>query len=334
MRSDNLFTLFTNQPFAFRQVNVHFNQIENVAAFGQLTFPVSDRFRLIVGGRYSVDEREANGLSPDTVGAQPFTFDRKFTHSDWKVGLEYDVADDSLLYAQLQTGYKPGTYNFVPSTPQFNNLVKPTELAALTVGYKTRLLDDSLQVNTEAYYYDYKDIEVQAYDISAPFNEIFNAQKIEIYGLQLDLLYAVTTAARLNLNVGYSHARNEEFITPAGDDFTGLQPAYAPDWTVLAGYDQGFVAGEGTLRANIGARFESTWYADYVHNRGTKQPDSWKADASLTYESPSNWTVGAWVKNITNEAVLAATASAGIPGPATAYLESPRTYGLRGTVQF
>ena len=334
VRSDNLFTLLTNQPFAFRSVNIHFNQIENAAAFGQLTFPLSDRLRLIAGGRYSVDKREANGLSPDPVGAQPFTFDKKFSNFDWKTGLEYDVAGDSLLYAQVQTGYKPGTYNFVPSTPEFNNLVKPTDLLAFTLGYKTRLLDNSLQVNTEVYYYDYTDIEVQAYDINSPFNEIFNAQKIEIYGVQMDVLYAVTPDARLNLNVGYSHARNEEFVTPAGDDFTGLQPAYAPDWTVLAGYEQGFAVGSGTLRARLGARFESEWFADYVHNRGTKQDDSWKADASLTYESPDNWTVGAWIKNMTNEAALAATASAGIPGPATAYLEYPRTYGLRATIEF
>lgn len=334
VRSDNLFTLFTNQPFEFRSVNIHFNQIENAAAFGQLTFPLSDRFRLIAGGRYSIDKREANGLSPDPVGAQPFTFDREFTNFDWKAGLEYDVRSDSLLYAQVQTGYKPGTYNFVPSTPEFNNLVKPTDLMAFTVGYKTRLLDNRLQVNTEAYYYDYEDIEVQAYDINSPFNEIFNAQKIEIYGAQVDVLFAVADDARLNLNLGYSHARNEEFITPAGDDFTGLQPAYAPDWTVLAGYNQGFPFAGGTLRARIDARFETEWFADYVHNPGTKQDDSWKADASLTYEALSNWTAGIWIKNMTNEAALAATASAGIPGPATAYLESPRTFGLRATFDF
>jgi iron complex outermembrane receptor protein len=340
VRSDNLFTLFTNpsapvpQPFNLRSVNIHFNQLENAAAFGQLTFPISDRLRLIAGGRYSVDKREADGLSPDPVGAQPFTFDRKFTNFDWKAGVEYDVGGESLLYAQVQTGSKPGTYNIVPDTPEFDNLVKPTDLMAFTAGYKTRLLDNRLQVNTEVYYYDYEDIEVQSYDISSPFNEIFNAQKIEIYGAQLDVLYAVTADARVNLNVGYSHARNEEFITPAGEDFSGLEPAYAPDWTVLAGYNQGFSVGRGTLRARIDARFESEWWADYVHNPGTMQDDSWKADASLTYEAPANWTVGLWIKNITNEAVLAATAAAGIPGPATAYLESPRTYGLRATFDF
>lgn len=335
VRSDNLFTLFTNQPFGpLRSVNIHFNQIENIAAFGQLTFPLGDRLRLIAGGRYSKDKREADGLSPDPVGAVPFTFDEEYSNFDWKAGLEYDVADDSLLYAQVQTGYKPGTYNFVPSTPTFDNEVKPTDLTAFTVGYKTRLFDNTLQVNTEAYYYDYTDMEVQSYDINSPFNEIFNAQKIEIYGAQVDVLYGFGDDARVNLNVGYTHARNEEFVTPAGDDFSGLEPAYAPDWTVLAGYNQGFPFMEGTLRARFDVRWESEWWADYVHNPGTMQDDSWKADASLTYEPLAHWTLGIYVRNMTDEAALAATAAAGIPGPATAYLESPRTYGVRGTIEF
>jgi iron complex outermembrane receptor protein len=37
---------------------------------------------------------------------------------------------------------------------------------------------------------------------------------------------------------------------------------------------------------------------------------------------------------MTNRAVIAATAAAGIPGPATAYLEDPRTFGARFTIRY
>jgi iron complex outermembrane receptor protein len=163
---------------------------------------------------------------------------------------------------------------------------------------------------------------------------VFNAEKVEIYGAQVDAVCAVAGNARINLNVGYTRARNEKFTTPAGDDYSGLQPPYAPDWTVLAGYEQGFRAGSGTLVGRVDARWESSWFADYVHNPGVKQASSWKADTSLTYESRGAWTLGAWIKNITDEPVIAATAAAGIPGPATAYLEPPRTYGVRATLEF
>ena len=63
------------------------------------------------------------------------------------------------------------------------------------------------------------------------------------------------------------------------------------------------------------------------------QTASGKGDASLTYDV-SSWTAGLWVKNMANKAVIAATAAAGIPGPATAYLEDPRTFGVRFTVKY
>jgi iron complex outermembrane receptor protein len=52
----------------------------------------------------------------------------------------------------------------------------------------------------------------------------------------------------------------------------------------------------------------------------------------VTYHSVGDrWSVGVWIKNISNVAVMAAGASGGIPGPANVYLEPPRTYGARFT---
>jgi len=64
-----------------------------------------------------------------------------------------------------------------------------------------------------------------------------------------------------------------------------------------------------------------------------KQGASNRGDASLTYAT-DNWSLGAYIKNIRNRAVIAATAAAGLPGPGTSYLDEPRTYGLRFTKDF
>lgn len=334
VRNYGPFYLFTNQPFEFASSDIRDNRIESYAAFGQVTLSASDTLRFTVGGRFSDDKREASGFAPAPVGGAPFSFSASYSNFDWKTGIEYDIAERAMLYGTIQTGYKPGTYNELPSTPAFDNAVKESTLLAFTAGLKTRLLGNTLQINTEIFSYDYDDFQIQAYDVSAPFNPVFNAQKVKIYGGQLDVLWAATGNSQLNLNVGYSRARNKKFVAPDGRDFTGLQPPYAPDWTVIAGYSHGFPAGNGVLRARVDARYESSWYADYVQNRGVRQDDSTKADAALTYESGGRWQLGAWIKNIGNKPVLAATAAAGIPGPATAYLEPPRTYGLRLTTQF
>ena len=58
-----------------------------------------------------------------------------------------------------------------------------------------------------------------------------------------------------------------------------------------------------------------------------------KGDASFTYEL-NRWSAGIWVKKMTNRAVIAATEAAGIPGPAAAYLEDPRTFGAIFSVKY
>jgi len=92
--------------------------------------------------------------------------------------------------------------------------------------------------------------------------------------------------------------------------------------------------GTGIVRGRLDTRWESGWFADYVHNRGTYQASNTKVDASLTYEATSHLDDRGGGADLGNKAVIAATAAAGIPGPATAYLEEPRTYGIRITAAF
>ncbi len=333
VRNDGYLALFTNQPFQFRQSNITGNRLAGYAAFGEWRHRTTDRLRLTAGARVSTTHREGRGFTSDRLGALPYEFDRRFDHLDWKLGVERDVAPEAMAYATLQTGFMPGTYNELPATPQADNLVKPSGLLALTLGLKSRSAAGRLQFNPELFLYEYEDLLIQSYDVSAAYNPIFNARSVRIWGAQADLRY-VPGAAAFDLRVGYTHARNRDFATPDGSRYDGLPLAYAPDWTVSAGYSQERTLATGTLQWRVGGRYESEWWADYLQNRGVRQRPSLKAEASLGWRAPAGWVVTAWVRNLTDEAVLAATAAAGIPGPATAYLEPPRSYGLRLAVDF
>lgn len=333
VRNRGFIELFTNLPFHFLQSNVEANRLEGYAAFGQATYGFSDTFRTTVGARVSSTNRTAAGTEPLALGGLPYDFDKTYSRVDWKLGVEKDLAAQLMIYGHIQTGYQPGTFNELPDTATFDNEVKPSRMVSYTAGFKSRWLDDRLQINNEIYYYDYRDLLIQSYNISAAYNMIFNAKKVSIKGAQIDVLAQVFDSDQLNFNVGYARARNEDFTTPDGQNYDGMQLAYAPDWTATIGYTHNMLIGSGTLRAHIDWQYESSWYADYVHNRGVRQ-DPWdKGNASLTYEA-STWSVGAWVKNIQNRAVIAATAAAGLPGPGTAYLDEPRTYGLRFSVRY
>jgi iron complex outermembrane receptor protein len=325
--------LFTNLPMSFYQTNVDADRLQGYSAFGQLTYNITDTFRITGGGRGSSTDRTASGFEVVALGGLPYEFDKTYNHFDWKAGVEKDLTPKVMLYGVVQTGYQPGTFNALPNTPTYSNAVKPEELKSYTAGIKSRWLDDRLQINNEIYYYDFHNLIIQSYDISAPYNDIFNGNKVAIKGDQLDVLTKVFTDDQANLNIAYSHARNVDVVDGSGNNYDGLQPAYAPDWVIEAGFTHNIPLANATLRAHINWRFESSWFADYVHNLGTEQVASNKGDASLTYDA-TRWTVGAWIKNMTNRAVIAATAAAGVPGPATAYLEDPRTFGLRFSVKY
>ena len=325
--------LFTNLPFSFYQTNVNADRLEGYAGFGQVTYSVTSSFRVTAGGRASSTQRTASGFEVVALGGAPYSFDKTYGHFDWKAGVEQDLSPTAMLYAVVQTGFQSGTFNALPNTPTFSNEVKPEELRSYTVGLKSRWLDDRLQVNDEFYYYDFHNLIIQAYDISAPYNLIFNGDKVEVKGNQLDILARVFREDEVNGDVAYSRARNVRVVDTNGNNYNGLAPAYSPDWVIQAGFTHNIPVGSATLRAHLNWRYESQWWADYVHNKGTEQSPDSKVDLSLTYDA-NRWTVGAWVKNVANNAVIAATAAAGVPGPATAYLEDPRTYGLRFTVKY
>jgi iron complex outermembrane receptor protein len=137
------------------------------------------------------------------------------------------------------------------------------------------------------------------------------------------------------------HAEYVDFIVPPGinigeprRDFGGYQLQYAPEWTVSVGYQHDFRFSRGYLRASADSRYEADFWGTFNHARGTQQLSYFKSDASLTYVDNDHWTLGAWIRNIENEPVLAATTTGQFGPYGVAFLEPPRTYGLRLTVQF
>jgi iron complex outermembrane receptor protein len=323
----------------FPLAQVSRNRLEGYAGFGEATFAISDGLRLTAGGRLSRDRREGDGA---TAFGQTYSSRKDYDHFDWKLAAEADLGAASMLYATVQTGYQPGTYNLFPENPAQSDradLVDPANLTAYTLGIKNRFLDGRLQVNNELFYYDYQDLLVQSFNLNTALLTTFNAAATQIYGDQLDVLYEITDRDRLNLSVGYLHAEYDEFVIPDGvnigtarRDFGGYPLQYAPEWTVTAGYQHDFHFGSGYLRARLETHYEDFFWGTFMQARGTGQESYWKSDAALTWTmGDGSWSLGVWIRNIENEAVVAATTT-GLGGPyGVSFVEPPRTYGARFT---
>ncbi|AUW58104.1 hypothetical protein C1T17_08270 [Sphingobium sp. SCG-1] len=321
-------------PFPFHSSNVQRNRLKGAAVFGQVTYTLTDQLRLTAGARYGTDDTNARGISLDDQ-VTPYTFNDSIKRFDYKLGAQYDIAPRIMLYVQYQTGYQPQTFNEVADLPGRTNRVRTGTLKAIAGGFKARFFDNTLQINDEIFFSEYRNLAQQAYDASKLFNPIFNAGKVTIPGNQLDVLWQPTPDDRINFSVSYIKNRNKDFVTPSGVSYNGLSGPYAADWTINGGISHDFHFTSGYVRAQADARYESHWYADFVHNPGTRQDAYAKVNAAITYYSDDgSWNAGIWGRNLTDKVVIAATAAAGIPGPATAYLDSPRTYGLRAGFKF
>ncbi len=278
---------------------------DSYAAFGQATWSFTDRFRLTGGLRYTSENKkqatEAHtlpfvGFVPGVFPLVPIILDiPSFPKSDvtfskvtWKAGVEFDLGPRSLLYASVSTGFKSGALFAAEGV----NYSRPETLRAYTIGSKNRFFDNKLQLNVEAFYWDYKDqqithlgaVQVATTPGGPIFGPVFtteNAGAATIYGAEVELQFQPTHDDLFSANVQYLHARYDslqyQFYSTTGAapvvgcpatlttqlgtsaaariynvNCSGQPVVNAPTWSINAAYQHSFSLG-GAGRIIAGA---------------------------------------------------------------------------------
>ncbi len=320
------------------------NEDRTLAAFGQVTYSLTDSFRVTGGLRYSSNHKEANGCNCSAGGGEGvyFTFDHTWPRLDWKVGVEADIGAHGFWYATVQTGYNNGAYQYYNTSGLLGRenagpapLVEPSKLVSYSTGTKFRFLENRLEVNNEIYFYNYKDLLIAPFDDNPAHygTNFYNADKTEIYGDELDIKYLLTASDQLQLSFNYNHARAIDFVVGEPPvNYGGLQLIEAPDIIANLGYRHTWRLPDGAgLEFNADSHYENGFWGTFDHAPTTHQPAFTKTDANLTYRSASGkWNVSAWAKNLENSAVIGPGAYVGAGTIGGVYwLLPPRTYGVR-----
>jgi iron complex outermembrane receptor protein len=126
---------------------------ENKALYANITYPLTDTVRGTLGYRRSWD-KVGNTEIPAKVGDG--ITGQEYSNPDYKVGIEYDVGEDSMLYANYATSYRVNGMAISQATGEHDKTVPPEELKSYSIGVKNRFFDNRLQLNASAYYYDYQ----------------------------------------------------------------------------------------------------------------------------------------------------------------------------------
>ena len=318
------------------------NRIEGIAAFGEAELALGEHWRLTLGGRLSRDRRDGAGRFFDGMGLVPFEADGdgEYDHLDFKVALSRDIGNGLVAYGTVQTGYMPGTFNPYAGTATQPNTVDEAELVSYALGLKGSSAGGAATGSIEVFYYDYDGLFGSAYNTVLNATQTFNVEQTEVQGVQFELALLPTARSALSLSGAWIVAEYTDFDLPDGTaSYDGFRAQYAPEWSLVARYHHDFDVAGGRLRAALSTRYESSFWADFSHTPGGRQQAARKSNAQLTwYPAGEGWSLGLWVRNIENEAVIAATAGGSNlpsnPDAATASLEAPRTWGARFTLDF
>lgn len=215
------------------------------ALFGEATYSVLDNLRVTAGLRWTAEDRTlvGNGFSmpgappgtaplplpfnippydpaPPPLGFVPpftpvgsFAYDdqRTFVRSTWRGGIAYDVTPTSMAYATVSTGFKSGGF-YVAQGP---NSYEPETLTAYELGSKNRFLNNRLELDAEGFYWRYANKQETALGLVPPgvLNTITkNAGAATLYGLDLDVRFALTMNDLLSLNLTAMHSRYDRFV--------------------------------------------------------------------------------------------------------------------------
>src|SRR5262249_36588847 len=124
-------------------------------------------------------------LPPVAPDGTPHLCDQQKLSKSWSAitgtaGVDYDAAQDTLLYAKYSRGYKAGGFNPGECGKPFD----PEHLTSYEAGVKSIFLDGQLLTNFAAYYYDYTNIQFTLFVPNQSF--IRNAGSATAYGFEIE----------------------------------------------------------------------------------------------------------------------------------------------------
>lgn len=306
------------------------------ALYGQASWQLAARLSLTAGLRYTLDQKELTSANTGAVTRGPNTVSDTWGAATPKLGLDYKLDPNKLLYISASEGYRSGGFNGRETVAVKPDAYNPEHLWAYETGFKSDLLERRLRLNLAAYYYDYRDKQGSELRPDATVT-VGNIGRVALYGAEFEVTAVPLHGLQLSLGGGYEHQDIRE-VDPAG----GL--TLRPD-TQLENTPE--FTGNGTLSytMELGALGDLTLYTDVRYKSaseflepnypGERQGAYAIADARVSLSSRSNtWQLQVFVKNFMDtqyRTFTESTAGFGFPGVIGTY-GPPREWG--GTVKY
>jgi iron complex outermembrane receptor protein len=308
--------------------------------------------------------------TPSFLSASTFSLDRKadFNRFTWRAGFEWDVREQSLLYGSFETGFKSGGFFFTRDNPVY----QPETIKAWTLGLKNRFFENRLQLNLEAFWWNYRNQQVSSAARDSFNNVIFatrNVGRSTNRGIEVEAVALVTPTTQISANLQYLDAKYDSFVytTPNNSpqvpglltsvaptancpftlgspttnylqDCSGRRPPNAPEWVFTLGGQQTIsLSGGWKVVVSADTRYQTQIFTGLEYLVSQVQDGYWQSNASATLTEPNGrYFVSGFINNIENNDIVGGSFPNPFGGAALVggTLRPPRTYGVRAGYRF
>lgn len=296
--------------YTFDYKKVHLTKTDSASVFGSLTYKPTEQLEISGGVRYT-DEKKINTIrvpyvhaflsaSPAFLKSGFYSGPIKFKDSNYspEATIKYKITPDVNVFASYKTGYKSGgidnsalptnSLSQAALSGNFGTLIYKSEKAkGGEIGFKSQLAGRSLTLNGTAYYYKFKDLQVQTFNATTIQFITQNAGEVTTKGFDLEARWR-TPLQGLNFSSALAYLDgkySKDFFNPGPDglantaddiNLKGRKVARAPKFSGNVAFDYTAPVGDSlSFQAGGNMAFSSRYFtnntspADYVQKAWT-----------------------------------------------------------------
>lgn len=332
--------------------------VKAIGIYGQIDWEVIDNVNLILGLRYSNDDKHGTAVATDS-GPTPiwlsliaggYTADETLKESkvSGKVSATWQISDSVTAYGTFAQGYRAGSFNVAAFTRD-DLIFAPEESDTYEAGIKTELFGGAVRANLGGYLTRYRDYQLAQLNGLTYIQN--NAPGTESSGIEADAMALLAPGLIVNASFGYNRAIFTDFseggcpaedaddpnFRPSGPialpprptcDLTGKPLHRAPKYTGSLALSYEWPLGPVNMIMGADATYKGSEFMDPDLDPDDSEEGYWLYNARLGVASQDNqWRLELHGKNLSDE--LVKTFSGDVPfqsGAHWALTNSPRTF--------
>ena len=335
--------------------------VKSWALFGQMDVEIADNLNLIVGVRYTEDDRTADvdtgGFLSGGARVQD-SFELNANETTGKIGLDWRPRDGLLAYASVSTGFKSGQFNVSGLNGDLSG-VTPTKTETVTayeLGVKWDFWNGRARLYSALWYTDVTDLQGAIFrndpNTFAFISNFTNFGEADIYGLESELVLQATDRFEISLGLGLTDSEISaplDVVVPTGggnvDPVTGGEIFVPVNGHRLPNTSEVNVNGivrysipmnsVGDIVLQADGRWKSNAFNSVVENPYAEMPENGVLNLRAFWTSQEGrYNASVFVENVTDEErVIDPYVVDGLDWVETV-LDKPLTWGVRFGMSF